>query len=116
MWRRPVEVEAMAAQLAPAIEEQTDTRLQSPYQVILMDDDDHTYDYVIEMLGKVFGHSPQRAFEMAREVDASGRSVVFSGPLEQAEFKKDKVHGYGADPRIPRCAGSMTAVLESVDA
>lgn len=104
----------MAAQVVPEIDRQTDTRLQPPYQVILLDDDHHTYDYVIEMLGKVFGHDRERAYAMAREVDASGRCVVYTGPLEQAEFKRDKIHGYGADWRIPQCAGSMSAALESV--
>lgn len=97
-------------------EEATDTRLAPRWQVVLLDDQDHTYEYVIEMLGAVFGYGRDRAFQMACEVDASGRVPVYSGSLEQAEFKRDKIHAYGADPRIPRCAGSMTAILEKLDA
>jgi ATP-dependent Clp protease adaptor protein ClpS len=92
-----------------------ETRLQPPYHVILLDDDDHTYEYVIEMLGRIFGYAVPKAFEMARTVDTAGRCVVFTGSLEQAEFKRDKIHGYGADPRIPRCQGSMSAVLEKAE-
>ena len=33
-----------------------------PYHVILLNDDDHTYEYVIRMLGELFGHSPEKAF------------------------------------------------------
>ena len=91
-------------------------RLHPRYQVVLLDDQDHTYQYVIEMLGAVFGHDASKAFRMAQEVDASGRCPVYVGPLETAEFKRDKVHGYGADPRIPRCAGSMSAMLEPLRA
>jgi len=40
--------------------------------VILLDDDDHTYEYVIEMLCKLFGHSQEIAYRMACEVDATG--------------------------------------------
>lgn len=87
-------------------------KLQPPYNVILHDDDDHTYDYVIEMLQKLFGHDLPTAFKMAQEVDASGRVIVYTAPLEKAEFKKDQIHGYGADWRITRCKGSMSASIE----
>jgi ATP-dependent Clp protease adaptor protein ClpS len=36
-----------------------------PYNVVLLDDDDHSYEYVILMLKKVFGHSVNKAYEMA---------------------------------------------------
>jgi ATP-dependent Clp protease adaptor protein ClpS len=49
---------------------------------------------------------------MASEVDATGRCNVFTGSLEQAEFKRDQIHAFGADPRIPRCKGSMSASVE----
>ena len=90
-------------------------KLQPPYHVILLDDQDHTYEYVIEMLGKLFGHDTPTAFRMAQEVDRTGRAVVFTGSLEKAEFKRDQIHGYGADPRIPRCKGSMSAALEPAE-
>lgn len=97
----------------PEIEEAT--RLQPPYHVILLNDDDHTYEYVVELLGRLFGHDVPTAFRMACEVDASGRAVVATLPLEQAEFKRDQIHAYGADPRIPRCAGSMSAIVEPAE-
>ncbi len=87
-------------------------RLADRWQVVLLDDDEHTYEYVIEMLGAVFGHDGPTAFRMAEEVDATGRAVVFTGPRETAEFKQGRIHAHGADPRIPRCRGSMSAVLE----
>jgi ATP-dependent Clp protease adaptor protein ClpS len=86
---------------------------QKPYHVVLWNDDDHTYDYVIEMLGKLFGHDVPTAFKMAQEVDSVGRCNVFTGSLEQAEFKRDQIHCYGADPKIPRCKGSMSATVEA---
>ena len=92
--------------------QETRTAPSSSWNVVLLDDDDHTYDYVVEMLGAVFGHSWSTAWRMAREVDGSGRVIVWSGEREVAEFKQQKIHAYGADPRLPRSAGSMTAVLE----
>lgn len=89
-----------------------ETKLLPPYNVILLNDDDHSVEYVIEMMQKLFGHDPQKGLKIAQEVDKSGRCIVWTGPLEHAEFKRDQIHGYGADWRIPRCAGSMSAELE----
>lgn len=83
-----------------------------PYNVVLLDDDDHSYEYVILMLKKVFGHPVKRAYEMAVEVDTRGRVVVATTHLEEAELKRDQVHAFGPDPLIPRCKGSMSATVE----
>jgi ATP-dependent Clp protease adaptor protein ClpS len=85
------------------------------YHVVLWDDNDHTYDYVIEMLMKLFGHSTERAFQMAVEVDTAGRVIVDTTSRERAEFKKDQIHAYGADWRIPHCKGSMSANIEPAE-
>ncbi|MCA9731542.1 ATP-dependent Clp protease adaptor ClpS [candidate division KSB1 bacterium] len=85
------------------------------YNVVLWDDNDHTYDYVIEMLMKLFRHSAETAFEMACEVDSAGRVVVDTTSKERAEFKRDQIHAYGCDWRLERCKGSMSATIEAVD-
>lgn len=82
------------------------------YNVVLLDDDDHTYEYVIEMLTKLFLCSQAQAFRHAVEVDTTGRTVVLTCELEQAKFARDQIHAYGADPRMPRSKGSMSAVVE----
>jgi ATP-dependent Clp protease adaptor protein ClpS len=83
-----------------------------PYNVVLLNDDDHSYDYVVLMLNTVFGHPPEKGFELALEVDKTGRVVVATENLEVAELKRDQIHGFGPDPLIPRCKGSMSAVVE----
>jgi len=85
------------------------------WHVVLLDDDDHTYDYVIEMLGKLFRIDPQRAYQMACEVDGSGRVVVDTTVLERAELKRDQICGYGPDWRLDYSRGSMQAVLEPAE-
>jgi ATP-dependent Clp protease adaptor protein ClpS len=82
------------------------------YNVVLLDDDDHTYDYVIEMLQKLFLCSESAAFQHAVEVDTTGRTVVLTCELPQAEFGRDQIHAYGPDWRMPRSKGSMSAVVE----
>lgn len=82
------------------------------YHVVLLDDNEHTYDYVIEMLMQIFGHSRATAFRMACEVDTSGRVIVDTTTKERAELKRDQIHAYGPDWRIPYCKGSMSAIIE----
>ncbi|MCA8923040.1 MAG: ATP-dependent Clp protease adaptor ClpS [Planctomycetes bacterium] len=90
----------------------THTQLIPPYHLILLDDDDHSYEYVIEMLIAVFGMSKERAYLHACEVDSTQRTIVITTSREHAELKQEQVHAYGPDHRIPRCAGSMTAIVE----
>lgn len=87
-------------------------RRQPPYHVVLLNDDDHTFDYVIRMCQMLFRHPVEKGSAIARQVDAEGRSIVWTGPLEVAELKRELIHGFGADPLIPRCQGSMTAEIE----
>jgi len=82
------------------------------YNVVLLDDDDHTYEYVVEMLGALFFLSPDTAFQKAVEVDTTGRTIVMTCELPQAEFARDQIHGYGADWRMERSKGSMSAIVE----
>ena len=81
------------------------------FHVVLLDDDEHTYEYVIEMLQKLFLLPKEIAFEHAVEVDSTGKTVVITCERPQAEFARDQIHGYGADPRMPRSKGSMSAIL-----
>lgn len=82
------------------------------YNVVLLDDDDHTYDYVIEMLQKLFHLSVEQAYHHAAEVDATGRTIIMTCELDPAEFARDQIHGYGADWRMPKSKGSMSAIVE----
>jgi ATP-dependent Clp protease adaptor protein ClpS len=82
------------------------------YRVVLLDDNDHSYDYVIEMLQKIFVFTLQEAFRHAEEVDFKGRTILITCELPQAEFARDQIRQYGPDPRMPSSKGSMSAVVE----
>jgi ATP-dependent Clp protease adaptor protein ClpS len=101
-----------AATVEPEIEDDTSNQLQPLYHVILLNDDDHTYDYVIEMLAKIFGFSESRALSHAVEVDTNGTTILLTCELEKAEHKRDLIHSYGPDWRLPRSLGSMAAIVE----
>ena len=83
-----------------------------PYNVILLDDDDHSFEYVVRMLKTLFGHPLEKGYRMAVEVDTTGRVIVATTNLEHAELKRDQIHAFGPDPLIPRCKGSMSATIE----
>ncbi|NLF69363.1 MAG: ATP-dependent Clp protease adaptor ClpS [Candidatus Anammoximicrobium sp.] len=85
---------------------------QPRYHVILWNDDDHTYSYVIQMMQKLFGHPQEKGFQIAEQVDKQGRAVCLTTTFEHAELKRDQIHAFGPDPGIPRCKGSMSATIE----
>ena len=86
---------------------------QPPYNVVLLNDDDHTYQYVIVMLQELFGYPPEKGFQMAEEVDRTGRVILLTTTKEHAELKQDQIHAYGPDPWTSKeCKGSMTAIIE----
>jgi ATP-dependent Clp protease adaptor protein ClpS len=95
--------------------EKHETKRQPPYHVVLLNDDDHSFEYVIRMLKELFGHPEELGFKMAYEVHTKGRVIVCTTSLERAELKRDQIHAYGPDPRIPRCSGSMSAEIEPAD-
>ena len=88
-------------------------RRQPRYHVILWNDDDHSYDYVVEMMQKLFGHEKEKGFLIAKEVDKQGKAICFTTALEHAELKRDQIHAYGPDKGIARCKGSMSATIEA---
>lgn len=101
--------------LSPELETIDREDLTPLYRVVLLDDDDHTYDYVIEMLQKIFIFSLDQAFRHAEEVDNCGRTVLLTCELPQAEFACTQIQSYGPDWRLPRSKGSMSAIVEPVD-
>lgn len=95
----------------------TETKTEQPWlwNVVLLDDDEHTYEYVIRMLHTVFAMPIEKAFKIAEAVDADGRAVMLTTHLEHAELKRDQVHSFGRDALIASCKGSMSAILEPAE-
>jgi ATP-dependent Clp protease adaptor protein ClpS len=85
------------------------------WHVVLHDDNDHTYGYVMGMLYVLFRKSKEESFRMACEVDSTGRVICDTTHKERAELKRDQILSYGADPLLPRSKNSMIATIEMVD-
>jgi ATP-dependent Clp protease adaptor protein ClpS len=98
--------------IKPGIENTPENRLEKLYHVIILNDDEHTYEYVVEMLQAVFGFSVATALEHTTEADRTGSSIVATCALEEAENKRDAIHAYGPDWRMPNSRGSVAALVE----
>jgi ATP-dependent Clp protease adaptor protein ClpS len=85
---------------------------QPRYQVILWNDDDHSFEYVIKMLKQLFAIPVEKGFQMAKDVDANGKVVVLTTTREHAELKRDQIHAFGKDELVANCAGSMSCTIE----
>jgi len=117
-------VSDQAAVAVPEIEElpQAETKPAEPdkkrkkqprYHVVLWNDDDHTYAYVVAMLQELFGHPVEMGYQLAKEVDSSGKVIVLTTTMEHAELKRDQIKAYGKDPTIRACKGSMSSTIEA---
>jgi ATP-dependent Clp protease adaptor protein ClpS len=85
------------------------------YNVVLWDDDLHSFEYVERMLRELFGHSPEECHRMALTVHIQGKVIVFTTTKEHAELKRDQIHAYGKDDAIRGCKGSMYSTIEPVE-
>jgi ATP-dependent Clp protease adaptor protein ClpS len=79
------------------VPERVKPRTQPPYVVIIMNDNIHTAQYVIETLIKVFGYQKEKSFKLADEIHKLGEGIVWTGSLEVAELKRDQIRSAGPD-------------------
>lgn len=82
------------------------------WHVILLNDDLHSFAYVIEMLNAIFGYDVEKGYRMAKEVDENGRVIVCTVHKELAELRQEQIMEYGPDPSIADSPGSMMAEIE----
>jgi len=91
---------------------ETTTKRLPPYNVIILNDEEHTFEYVIELLTKLFSHPLTTAQEMTWRIHTTGRAVVYTTHKEKAELKRDQVLSYGPDPRMSISKGPLGCYIE----
>ncbi len=102
-------------QRRPTRKAKKDPRREPNYHVIIWNDEEHTYEYVIELLMTIFSHNSEKAFQITKEVDLAGKGIAHTCHKELAELKRDQVLAYGADPRMPQVSTcSIRATIEPV--
>ena len=69
----------------PKEKEEQKTKQMPPYNVVLLNDDDHSFEYVIHMLQKLFGYPVEKGYQMAEQVHTQGRVIVYTTYKELAE-------------------------------
>ena len=107
-------IQAATSETLPYAESETLLKDAPLYQIILFDDDEHTYAYVIEMMMNVFIMSVEDAHQVAYDVDYIGQAVVKTCPLEEAVTGRDSILSYGSDFRSEHSSGSMKAIIQKV--
>ena len=90
------------------VDQSTKDKLSKLYHVIILNDDDHTFDYVIEMLQAVFGFPYATALAHTMEADATGSSIVLTTNLEEAEQKRDFLKKIGSNLQVANKTLSVT--------
>jgi ATP-dependent Clp protease adaptor protein ClpS len=108
-----IDIDAAAEPLvkpqAPLPAPETAPLQEPPYHVILHDDDDHTFRYVIVMMEDLFGYDHARGFLIACEVNEKKRAIVVTCHKELAELRVEQIHEYAPEdePEKPPMKASM---------
>jgi ATP-dependent Clp protease adaptor protein ClpS len=71
-----------------------DVSLDVPWNVIVHDDPVNLMGYVTLVLMKIFGYPESRASVMMMEVHKRGRSIVWTGEREKAEFYTQQLQAH----------------------
>jgi ATP-dependent Clp protease adaptor protein ClpS len=98
--------------LEPEIAQGTSTEKERLYHVIILNDEEHTIDYVVEMLQAVIKLSASAALACTLEADRTGSCIVHTCGREEAENERDLIHAYGPDWRMPNSRGPVSALVE----
>jgi len=101
----------------PRAATRTETRTQQPWlwNVVLLDDDEHTYDYVMTLAQELFGRTLESAYLIARTVDTEGRAILTTTHRELAELKRDQAIAFGRDVLLASSTGPMRVILEPAE-
>jgi len=82
------------------------------HKIVLFDDENHTYNYVVDLLSHICELSKEAAFRCALEVDLTGKSIVYYGPHSACLDKLGQITSYGPDHRLFDSMYSMEAQIE----
>jgi len=78
----------------PETETDTDVVLDIPWCVIIHNDPVNLMSYVAHVIRKLFGYSEQESERLMLQVHREGRSIVWSGGREKAEYFVQQLHNH----------------------
>ena len=89
------------------------TKREPNYHVVIWNDNEHTPQYVIEMLMRLFHHNAAQAYDVTWRIDRLGKGVASTCHRELAELKREQIESYGGDFSLSDAQPiSMRATLE----
>ena len=72
-------------------QEHTQTKQLPPYHVLIENDDEHSMDFVVMVLRKVFGYDDTKAHVLMQAAHEGGEAIVWTGSKEVAEWKLEQI-------------------------
>ena len=87
-------VNEMRSGTSTETQSRTKIKTAQPWTVIVYDDPINLMQYVTMVFKKVFGYSEEKATTLMKQVHEKGRSLVWSGDKEKAEFYVQQLHSY----------------------
>ena len=70
------------------------TRKLPPYNVIIDNDDLHSFEFVIDTLRKALCVTEQQAIQFTQLAHRTGRAIVWTGNKEVAELKMEQIQSF----------------------
>ncbi|MFZ4597594.1 MAG: ATP-dependent Clp protease adapter ClpS [Terrimicrobiaceae bacterium] len=84
----------MPPSATPELETETESEIESPWNVVVHNDPVNLMSYVSLIFRQVFGYSRERSEQHMLEVHQKGRSIVWTGGREKAEFYVQELHSH----------------------
>lgn len=72
---------------------ETDASLDTPWKVVVYNDPVNLMSFVTYAFRKVFSYPEERAHALMMEVHVKGKSIVWTGAREKAEFYVQQLQG-----------------------
>ena len=85
------------------------------HQLVVLNDDDHSYAYVLTLLCSLLAVTPEYALFLTQTIDRAGRAVVFIGSQQDCEELAAQIHAAGPDAQLPRSTGLLMTSIEPWD-
>ncbi|MDX2081606.1 MAG: ATP-dependent Clp protease adapter ClpS [Terrimicrobiaceae bacterium] len=91
---------------SPEVDVQEEVLLDAPWNVVVHNDPVNLMSYVTLVFRRIFGYSKERAERHMLEVHHRGRSIVWTGSREKAEFYVEQLHSHLLLATLEKAGGS----------
>jgi ATP-dependent Clp protease adaptor protein ClpS len=96
-----------------------ETKTLPMWHVIILNDEEHTYQYVISLIQEVFKLDKEKAFQLTFKIDKEGQAICATCSKERAELYQQQVKSWGIDPLMilsgKKSTGSIACVIEPAE-